>query len=316
MAESRQKTFHYKRAQIIGAKPQSLSGIILAAHKKDARPAKRSHRSGEGNKRVRVVNQCYARGQMVVGCLLDYNEGDHQTILTVGEDDLEYAISLLPLAERQQVMSGSLFFGVQENHVVVMQSQALRAAEFQAYLNWWLIQSAQVLEDGAFISLDNVASKAGKAILTGVKAVTLRASVTDDILPVAEQNPNFGGLTRDLKSRIFEMLRTEGTFDDTPDVDAATQIDDVDFSLEIRRRGRQKGKTSVMDGLARVLRDADESIFQIETKRGKVRGVDLWLTEQKSVKTINSVPELADVADKMQKWLDFLLESQQVSEDV
>ena len=315
MPETRQKTFYYKRAQIIGAKPRSLSGLILAAHKKESRPAKRSHRSGAENKRVRTVNQCYARGEMVVGCLLDYNEGDHQAILTVGEDDLEYAISLLPLAEKQQVMSGSLYFGAQGNHIIVMQSQALRTAEFQQYLNWWLIQSAQVLEDGAFVSLDNVPSKTAKAALSDVKAVTLRADVAPHILPVAEQSPKHRSLTGELKARIFEMLRTDGTFDDTPNADEAMQIDDVDFSLEIRRRGRQKGK-SVLDGLARTLRDADESIYAIQTKDGTVRGSDLWLTEHKYVKTINAIPDLSDVAEKMQKWLDFLLESEQVSEDV
>jgi hypothetical protein len=314
-SESRQKTFHYKRAQFVGISPLSLSDLLLAAHQKEKRPMKRAQRFGEGEKKWRLINQCYARGAMVVGCLLDFTEGNFQPMVNLDEEQFELAISQLAPGAKQQILEGMLFFGVEGDHVVLLQSSGLRSAEFEKHINWWLIERTQVLSADAFVSLDNEPDRKVADKLAGVKSVTLRAPAILQNLPAGEDMAEQQSLTGVLKARIWELLQTAGAFEDGADATAAMATEEVDLSIEIRRRGRGTKGPTILDGLAHTLRHSEDDVFELETSAGIVRGNELRLTRQKSVKTLNGVPDLTDVAEKMQDCLAQLKSEGQLGEE-
>ncbi len=316
-ADSRQKAFYYKRAQFVLAPAGSLAGLVLAAHKKEKRPMKRAQRLGENGKNYRLINQCYSKGSMVVGCLLDFTEGNFQPIVNIDEEGLELAISQLEPGAKQQILEGMLFFGIDDDHVILLQSRALRAREFENHLNWWLGERTQVLPEGAYVSLDNEPSRQAKERLTGVKSVLLRApAALENFRSEPEDSPKHQSLTGVIKTRIWEILRTEGVFAEHAKADAALAIEEIDLSLEIRRHGRTREGSSLLDELAHTLRNSEDDVYELETSRGgEVRGNELKLSRTKSVKTFNGVPELADVADKMRDCLAELKDEGQLGED-
>jgi hypothetical protein len=315
-SQSRQKTFHYKRAQFVMVDEQPLSGLILAAHKKEKRPMKRAQRFGVDGENYRLVNQCYAVGSMVVGCLLDFTVGNFQPIVNIDEEGLVLAISQLEPGAKQQILEGMLFFGIEDCHVVLVQSNALRAWDFEKYLNWWLVERTSILPDGALISLDNEPSRAAKEKLSGVRSVKLKApAILDGVSDEHHALPEQKSLTGVIKARIWEIIRAEGTFEEHADAEAAMAIEEIDLSIEIRRRGRAATGPSLLDELAHTLRNDENDVFELETSGGTVRGNELKLTRTKSVKTLNGVPELADVAEKMQECLSQFRDEGQLGEE-
>jgi hypothetical protein len=278
---------------------------------------RRAQRLGTDNEKVRLVNQCHARGKMVVGCLLDFTEGFFQPTVELDDEGLELAISQLEPGERERFLEGMLFFGIQDHHCILLQSQAIRHSDFEKYLNWWLIQKTKVLAEDAYVSLDNEMTKEVRGRVSGVRSVILRAPVTlEKRTAETKDSPKHQTLMGAVKSTIWDLLQTDGPFSEAAKAGEALALEDIELSVEIRRVGKAKHDgESLLDELAHTLRHAEDDVFEMDTSAGRIRGSDLRLAHQISVKTNNGVPEMADVAEKMHRYLQRLKDEGHIGDE-
>lgn len=314
--ESRQKTLHYKRAEIVGGDARPVSDLLIDAVSREQRPLHRAERRGHERDDVRVLNRPYTHNGLVCGCLLTFTEGNHQPTIKLDEEEIELAIDQIAPRAQEQFIEGMLFFGLKGHHVILLQSKGLRSAALEQHLNWLFLESTHVLPDGARVVLRDEPSREARERLQGVKSVVLRAPVSLDILRQRPEDiPNRHAIVRAVTREVWDAMRASGTFLEDLSADQALAFEDVEISLEIRRKGRAPEGRSLIDELAHALRHADDDVFELTTKSGKVlKSGELKLTANKSVKTRNGMPILADVAEKMYDWLATLIDDRQVSE--
>jgi hypothetical protein len=307
---SRQKTFHYKRAVAVGDPSAALGALLQAALAKEPRPLRRAERLGSDSENVRLISQCYEHGGMICGVFLDFTEGNFQPIIKLDEDELELLIDQLPPGDREQFIEGLLFFGIHGNHVVLLQSQALRSAHFEAHLNWLLGDHQPVLPAGARLVLNDYPTQRAKQQLRNVRSVSLRAPITLERLRHASSQPP-SRVSDAIAQHLSAIFEDRGMFLDTLSAGAALELDQVELTVELRRTRR--GGTSLIDQLAHTLRHADDDVFELSTASGRIlRTGDLKLMATKSVQTRNGVPLLPDVAKKMHDWLTTLIDARHI----
>jgi hypothetical protein len=310
--QSRQKTLHYKRAEIVGGELRPLEDLLNAALATRPRPLLRAERLGASNENVRLINRCRRISGMTIGIFLDFTEGNHQpTILLV--DQIELAISQLPPRKREQFIEGMLYFGIQDNHVVLLQSRGLRAGHFENHLNWLLSELTTEISDGSRILLMDEPHPDARERFHGVKSVTLFAPVDVNGL---RKRPRHTPIS--LREKIIDAL---SIIVDHPEsllsslsAEEALEMKNLEISLRVRQTGRgPKSDESVLDDLAFVLRDSEAGDIEIATGSGAViRGSELRLSSVRSIATTNGIPVLASVAENMNEWLRELVQQRQV----
>lgn len=312
---TRSKTLYYKRAAIIGGDTAPLADLVEAAVSRESRPLRRAQRFGEENENVQLVNHPWRKGQMICAAFLDFTEGTYQPTIKLDENEIELLIDQIPPREREQFIESMLFFGVQRNHVVLVQSKGLRSGQLERHLNWLLGDCTHVLPTGSHLALLDQPTPEARRTLGPVRKVTMRAPVSSVMFkPEPEEKAKRLSLGDRISRSIWELLNGQGTFLEQLSADEALAIDDIELSLEIRRKSRQRNGTTLLDELAHTLRNTDDE-FELETRSGKVlRSGDWRLKTTKRVKVFNGMPALGDVAEKMHGWLAELIEDRQVTE--
>ena len=313
--ETRKRTLHYKHATIIGGRTTSLAHLLDQAIHKECRPLKRAQIFGEASENVQLVNHPSLKGQMVCAAFLDFTKGAYQPTIKLDEEKMQLVIGQLPPGKREEFIESMLFFGVQRNHVILLQSNGLRSGQLERHLNWLLGDCTHVLPAGAHLALLDQPTSEARQMLGPVQKVRLRAPVAvDESSPIREETPKRVSLSAAVRQSILEVLKDSGAFLEQFSANEALTINDLELSLEIRRTGRRRDGTSLLDELARTLRNTDDE-FELETRSGRVlRSGDWRLVTNKRVEVTNGIPELADVAEKMHDWLAQLIQDRQVQE--
>lgn len=314
--ESRSKKLYYKRADVVGGHRRPLSEMLGDALSRETHPLRRGEHIGEHGETVRVMDKPRTLGRLVCTSLIEFTEGVHQDCVRVNPDDLELAIRQLPPGDQEQFIAHTAFIGIQDHHVILLQAAGLRSAEVEQHLNWLLGKQTRVLPDGASISLRDEPSRDARRKLKNVKSLTLRAPIPVGIFQgEAEDLPKTHSIIGAAAAKIFSSAREHGFFVEELRGADALALEDIEVLLQIKRRGKQKPNTSIIDDLAYALRNTDDEVFELLTRSGKVlKSGDLKLSQPKSVKLLNGRPQLASVAEKMHEWLAELLQDKQVSE--
>lgn len=312
------RTLHYKRAQIVGGAPQSLQLLLSAAHARETHPLRRAEHIGDETSSVRVIDKPYIRHSMLCGWMFDYAEDSHQPILSLGDDTLlELAVSLLAPREKEQFLRAVLFFGVQNNHVILLQSQGLFSGHFESHLNWLLTDHTDVLPAGERVMLNDYPPRRTRDRLSGVKSITLSGSLpgVNSLAGAQEQRKDHKMLDA-IANAVGEVWKTSGVFAEGPQATTAMAEDRLQAELQIRLpRGRRKAAT--LDELAHLLRHNDADVMGVTTSSGRyLSGGDLRLSKSVRVRAQGGMLIAPDVGRVMQQWLIDLLKSGELVEDV
>lgn len=313
------KTLVYKVArfnkELKGKNLQSL--ITLAFQKKKSAVSRRQQADSENH--FRLINYHGPNKGMRVGEFFDYTHGHKQPMAKFEEEAEELEISsLAPPDKMTDFLHSILYFGIWENSVILSQSMSLRAPQFEAYLNWLLID-CELLGEDDFLSLcDNPPLNLASDVVN-TKGIEFHAPVTFE--PI-KQNKD-ATETRSIAFRpnnigwdiLKQIIPAEITL--PTEIKASEVI--LNSALDVKlfvswSKLRKDDSTEMLDKISNQLRHVDSELdYTILTKSGKITRDDFKLRRPISVGMNNDgLVKKSDMWERMQEWLEILITEEKI----
>lgn len=228
--------------------------------------------------------------------------------------------------KRREFLESILFFAAYKNHIALIQSQALKAAQLESYLLWILHSSKAMAGDTTLKLIDTPPKAVRKKMETGggVKRITFGGEVapplpnapTDAIQPgdtttgsqlsvssapvsqTSSVDLGEGGMMAALKK-----LLKPAEFANIPFENLADSNIEMFVTLRYNRKTTEAGQ-KLMDSLGVALRHADDVETKLELKEGgSIKGEELRLTGKLSLLSYDGQLSHSEVFQELQKWL-------------
>jgi hypothetical protein len=307
------KRVYLKQAVFLDKKDApTIQAKITQALSKLHRIGDRKEALGEDQRYVRSIIYHRQHANMLFGIFASYERGTHQ--LTVSEDDDAETLMIEQVAppngadnKRREFLEGVCYFGCFENHMLVVQSNALGAKHIEHHVNW-LLQQAKVITHGNAVGLsDQIASATKEKIRNAhVKEIEIGAPLIESSEAPTQKSgliKNESLVYRGLGLDMVRQLLGEETLKSMKLADA------LDGNIEVSLRIRYKHKTTekahkLLDNLALAIRHIDEDEVRLKlVGGGDVKGQDLKLSSLLRIEARDGVPNPDDLFPKMRQWL-------------
>lgn len=364
-AESRNKTIHYKFSNITTCSftLQELLQDVFSSSGEARKAKNRLESISQDNQIFRLLNHYSEKYGMFFGQLVVFENGKGQALLTIDDDSEYFSIDSLEaskvagdtssspndneskepgaessqdeyaegrLQKRKEFVESMLYFGVKDNHLVVIQSLALKARDLETHLKWlfdyftdkFTSKSALILQDKPAPEIVKKLEKSpAKSICVGAPIETGEGQLVDSqehAQSPADQVVNESAnklkfLPKGIGADIVRALIDQDWFDKQ---DLKESLDDANLkvSLEITYvRKTTKSGHQILDNMASALRHQHEDDVKVFLDGGGViSGKDLKLTGKISVRTFNGMIDEHDLFDKMKSWLKDKIATEQV----
>ncbi|KRW04683.1 hypothetical protein [Aeromonas veronii] len=337
--EKKNKTIHYKRAVISNTSSTLQELLEDALLNKDSdvfNAVKRKEFINSDSDYCRLINRKQKYNGIFFGQLVLWEPGKSQTYIKLDENSESYDIQPMSSEDikdsreselankiQKEFINSILYFGVFDNHVVVLQSASLRVRELETHLSWFLGTCCNSISaESVLILKDKPTEETIKKIeALPVKTVKLGAPVgtyeeikerpSDEIkmVPAVEgkttyQPKNIKWVPKGIGVDVVRALMNAGIFEKVSLEDA---LDDANLkvSLEISylRKTTASGQ-KMLDNLATSLRHMEDSDVRIELQGGgTLRGEDLRLSGNINVQTFNGLVDENDLYRQMHAWI-------------
>ncbi|WP_299948581.1 hypothetical protein [uncultured Microbulbifer sp.] len=346
---SKSKTIHYKRVAI-GNSSSTLQELLTLACTEGGeveRASARLERINPDGDLIRLINHHTTHNNMFFGQLVSFEEGATQPFINLKGAAFYYAIDSITPADipgrevsttenelqnrRKEFLNSILYFGVLGNHIVIMQSAALRARELETHLNWLLGTCVQLLNGSDIILHDKPAESTIRTLENRpVKTIHVGSPVqlAQERMPAAvkadltstettESVRKLSLVPATMGARIIQMV-VPGWFDRHELSDA---LDDANLkvSLEVTylRKTTNSGQ-QVLDSLSTSLRHLDDSDVRIELSGGGIiQGNGLKLSGKVTVKTLPSgLIDENDLYHQMHIWLTMQISNEELEPEL
>lgn len=327
MTERRAKKLVYKIAS--GAKAGStLQQVLLAALRARPKAKSRLEKLGIRGDEARLINETRNHGSMLCGSLHRFTAGAAQVIISIDDDASEWTIEqLVPppsdTAEHREFVEGLLFFGIWKNHVILLQSMACRANQFEDYVNWLLnppTEGEPPAEPPPQIMLnDLVPQEIRKEPFTHVEKITLFTGLESKLV----QQPGSEKVATEVKSIKFkptgqmwnalkDIFKDLGSsiIDEIP-LDSALEKDDLHVRLELYCSKKSIVTAgSVLNHLASSLRNVEDSAYKVKFTDGReLKGEELKVSKYWHMDCVNNIPVMTELHRSMFEYLKELIDS-------
>lgn len=336
-----QKTVIYKRVSFQSStKDQTLKSLLEDA-------LGRRKKLGERRQNVAAAEtpiyhaigstRCESPG-FVFGALMTYTPDTEPLCIVDDEEAVNDVLEKISVpttddGKRREFLASLMFFAVIGNHVVLMQSQALKAVHFETYLQWYL-HASQVLEGTNALKLIDTPSEAVKKKMNrskGVRAIKLGGEVVAPtmIVPQSQQDAQSAKTTREVAVQTTALATA--TQDDFGVLAAlkklmkpaqAAKIDfdklagsNIELSVTLRynRKTTENGQ-KLMDSLGAALRNVDDVETELQLIGGdKIKGADLKLTGTIGVTSYDGQLNASEVYEGLRQWLLQKVSAQELS---
>lgn len=311
------KRLYAKRADFL-QKPARKSAQRAVADALHALPkiGDRKETPGDNGDYVRAIIYHRAYADMLFGIFASYEKGTHQ--LVVAEDDSAEMLTVEQVAppasgdkkRRNEFLEGICYFGIFKNHVLVVQSSALRVKQLEGHFNWLLQRGSAIANNDNLILGDQV-SKATREKIR--KAHVKEIEIGTPLLTLTEvadaQAPAKGGGRVSMVEYAglgIDILRQAIGADK---VDQLPLADAIDGNLEVTIRVRYKRKTTerghkLLDSIAIAARHMDEDDVKLSlVDGGSIKGNELKLSHLVRVESRDGVPNPDALFAEMRSWL-------------
>jgi len=324
----RQKTIHYKYAKI-NETGKTLQDYLMKALDDKAKPVDRFEILDAEGKVQRFINSKRKQNNMLFGQMIQYEEGKDPAIVIIDEAQSEFSIEHFPMPERadsshQEFIESVLYFGILENHVLLLQGKGLKNREFEAHILWLLTECADILPNGIKVVISDKPSQeiAEKIDKRPVKKVFLGTDVfapkeeleanspsekddkSEETISLAAKKIKFSPFGRgaEILSAIFG-----DTWKQNLSMDDALDDSNLKVNLEISylRKTTSQGR-NVIDNIATAMRhheDLDDVKIDF-VDGGTMKGGEIRLSDKVSVYENNGIIDASDLYIVMQKWLE------------
>ncbi|PLW68163.1 hypothetical protein [Pseudohalioglobus lutimaris] len=277
---------------------------------------------GENTGVFRLINRHTPGNGMIFGQFMQFEAGRAQQLITIEDDAEFYSMKELSPSEmkteeelaaaedqRKEFVESIMYFGIKDNHVVLMTSAALRPGDFESHLGWLLGYKTEVMDaNSALILQDKPSQEVIDKVMRGdVKCVKVGSDIRTMAMVKEEQGEQIqtqyvptGRGSSILSAIIGDNWVEQLNLDDTLDDANLT----VDLQIKYRRKTSKNGQ-KVLDDVATSLRNMEDGDFKIEMKDGGefLSGDDLRLSKHINVNTINGSIIESDLYHEMYVWL-------------
>jgi len=321
MADTKRKLLHYRKAQLfLPVADKTFQELLEEALKKLNSVGQRfniineeSSKEIEETEFRRFINTHRSAMGMEFGSLVLYAGGVNKQMLTIDEnlDEVDVEQIAPPMTadgRRREFLESILYYGVKDNHVVLLQSMALKSREFEIYINWLLKKAGVVSEDNALF-LNNYAPKVTKdkldhATVKSVKIGTPLYSTVEEVVSkdnVASVKKRFKPIGEGLDIlKLIAPHRLNDIFLDEVQEDSNLEV----FVEVTYKRQTDSDSQELLNKLTQALRHVGDDDIRIELKNaGTIVGSELQVKSFKNVETHNGVVMEKSVFEKMHEWL-------------
>lgn len=312
--ESKRKLLHYRRASLLKPTERTLQQMLEEALSKLDRVGNRFQElegdDSDGNCRKFINLHRNALG-MQFGNLVLYAGGNNRHILAIDESANELDIEQIapPTSDdgrRWEFLDSILYYGIKDNHVVLLQSKALRSREFELHLNW-LFEKAGVLSKDDAVFLNNYVPKVTKEKLENatVKSIKLGLPLYDNTELVSEnEQTKISGFRPSGEGIEILNILAPNRIKNLSSSDIA-ESSNLEVFVEVTYKHQtDEGSQALLNKLSTALRDVGDDDIKIELKgAGTIVGSELQIKSFKNIATHNGLVEPQDVFDKMSEWL-------------
>jgi hypothetical protein len=325
------KTVIYKRVNFHApVNGQDLKTMLeTALNKRKTFGDRRQNVSSADNPIYHVVGShtCEEKG-FVFGTLMTYTPDTNPLCFVEDDQAVDVVLEQVSAPEtddgkRREFLASMMYFGVIGNHMVLMQSQALKSAQLESYLRWYL-HAAEVLEGTNTFQLIDTPSDSVKRKMKqgrGVRAIKLGGEVLPPTVmaprpekvvavPVAPREvatqttatavatqENFGVLAA-LKTLMNPVQAAKINFEKL----AGSNIE-LSVTLRYSRKTTEEGQ-KLMDSLGAALSHNDDVDTELElVGGGSIKGSDLKLTGPISVMSYDGQLSTSEVYEGLRQWL-------------
>lgn len=322
--ESKQKTLIYCRAEMLKSKP-TLQAALAKAFKAKAMARERFEMLGgdaEEQRVVRFINDHPEWRGMRFGALLMYTPGRNQHVMDIAKDAESLPVAqLAPPADeagqRQEFLDSILYFGVLDDHLIVCQSQSLKAPTLDDHLNWLLRESRAVSTDnGLNLCRELSVDLKKRAKRTPVKRVTIGRMMVDDYEELDEGTARKRRRLRPVGvgPDILRRLLSENIFEGSGiDLESLAGEDDLRLEVSLSYRGRHRDALdNAMRSIVGAAKFVDEQDIKVEFEDGKGKDGKLFVGERRSIRHVNGLVDPEDMWSKMHEQLRDWLDNDQV----
>jgi len=344
---TKSKSIHYKNVFITGDVNLQVSlQTALSKTGTAAKPSQRQQKVNGSDTAVIFVNQFGDSNGMTFGQLVFLESGRQQPFITVDDEAEFYSIDALAsekipdetknaegdtvtaldseavAKKRREFLESMLYFGVIDNHMIIMQSTALKSRELEAHLAWLLGDCTGVIPANVMLVLkDKPAESVYKKMQAApVKSIKLGAPLTTEVYTDPSE-PKKNDVVRTeteethaskvrfvphgMAASILKAALPEG-FLERLNLEDSLDEANIHVALEITylRKTTKIGQT-VIDSVATSLRHTPESDVVINLHGGgKIKGDELKLSGSISVKYMdNGLVDESILYHEMHKWL-------------
>jgi hypothetical protein len=275
---------------------------------------------------LRLINSPRNDAGFQLGTLVSYSPGTNHLVLSQAASEAgdELDVSKLGPPDGKHFIESPLYFGVRDNHVVILQSRNLRAEALESHLNWLLKHAGQIDDEQRIVLTDvipeEIKQKLRKKPITKVlmRAPFFEAQGNDEeavgarILRPAKAGTGLGLsiLKAIMPSQQYQALKVE----------EMNELNSVQLNLEIKIAGRQKKKSGatendMMRTLLRAIRNVPDTDFvQVEIEgAGTTKGNDLRVHDNVHIDSIDGVLATASAYQALTNWLETLIDKGVIS---
>jgi hypothetical protein len=326
----RRKSLIYKQA--VFNKPldgETLASLLKAALKSHPYPFKRQHNPSGDGVSFSFVNyngthgRGGAKGNLLGGEFFSYTQGADQSTLDVDPNATELNVGSLSPSQNKEFLEGAVYFGVMDNHVVAMQSSALRILDLEKHLNWLLATLTGLMDSECYVALTDHVPVQNKAAFSDAKGLTLSSSlqfqpVTRDGKAIAKnKDGETSAKSMFLKptGQAWEAIKAflGESFDLPTELKAAEVLNSHRLQVQLFlkwERTPSEDTTDFLTNIAYKLRNVgDEIDYSVETRTGTISKEEFKLTQSFQVQWNNGRPQFDVLFPKMLDWLDGLVKS-------
>lgn len=341
--EKKQKSVHYKLATISN-QTETLQTLLERALEDGSRAhialSRMEATNPDDESICRLINHHTTHQGMFFGQLVRFEAGRGQVLMTFDDQASEYSIDTITsdavtgddeedqetnaekVKRRREFIDSILYFGVLDNHLVVMQSQALTTRELEAHLGWLLgtcldlmgRNSALILQDKITEAVRNKVEKSPvKTVSIGTPVETREEQEEGEAADgqAAAKGVKWipGGTGADILSAAlgadwFNRLKLEDSLDE-----ANLQ---VQLKVTYLRKTSKTGQ-KMLDNIAASMRHAHDDDVVVElTDGGQLRGGEVRLNGKLSVQTTNGIVDETALYHDMHNWLLSKIETDEV----
>lgn len=322
--DKRKKTVTYKQVTFHQKGPK-LKELLDAALKKQGMVKQRRQSLAPTDEAPiwRVIAEFKIESAITFGVLLQYIPNSNPRLLIDDPDAKTMTVeqfSTPPTAEgkRREPLEGMLYFAVFDNHLVFLQSSALRSSHLESHF-MWLLHHSEVLEGTNQLAL--VDKPPPKLIEKMAKRQVKQLEVGGELIPATVfEQPSDHTVVQTATSKTNTLVSTTQTSNSSvldalkgllkPDAAAKLDLEALAGSnIEYTLRVTYKGSTTdsgqkLMNTLGVALRHAEDVHTKISlVGGGSISGEEIRLVGPVTLDFYNGAPSTDEVYEAMRTWL-------------